>query len=57
MKCSGLQVETLTSKRDTLQGENMVDTTADNVPLQGYLAHKKPPTLGPYSRPMPKYLW
>ena len=25
--------------------------------LQGYLTHKKPPTLGPYSRPMPRALW
>ena len=25
--------------------------------LQGYLAHKKPPPLGSYSRTMPKALW
>ena len=25
--------------------------------VQGYLAHKKPLTLGPYSRPMPRALW
>ena len=27
------------------------------VPLQGYLAHKKHPLLGPYSRNIPKVLW
>ncbi|KAJ1466751.1 hypothetical protein T484DRAFT_1987665 [Baffinella frigidus] len=27
------------------------------VALQGYLAHKKAPPLGPYSRPMPRALW
>ena len=26
------------------------------VPAQGYLAHKKSPTLGPYSRPVPRGL-
>eukprot|EP00290_Baffinella_frigidus_P058146 CAMPEP_0180364138 /NCGR_PEP_ID=MMETSP0989-20121125/14507_1 /TAXON_ID=697907 /ORGANISM="non described non described, Strain CCMP2293" /LENGTH=49 /DNA_ID= /DNA_START= /DNA_END= /DNA_ORIENTATION= len=25
--------------------------------LQGYLAHKKPPSQGPYSRPMPRAVW
>jgi len=25
--------------------------------LQGYLAHKKLPPLGPYSRTMPRALW
>ena len=25
-------------------------------PLQGFLAHKKPPTLGPYRRPMPRVI-
>ena len=26
-------------------------------PLQGYLAHKNPPPLGPYRRTMPRALW
>ena len=25
--------------------------------IQGYLAHKRQPPLGPYSRPMPRVLW
>ena len=28
-----------------------------NMRLKGYLAHKKPPPLGPYSRPMHRALW
>jgi len=27
-----------------------------NATVQGYLAHKKHPPVGPYSRPMPKAL-
>ena len=27
---------------------------ASGALLQGYIAHKKPPTLGPFSRPMPR---
>ena len=28
-----------------------------SVRLQGYLAHKNPPLLGPFSRPIPRALW
>ena len=30
---------------------------ASRVDVQGYLAHKNPPPLGPYSRTMPRALW
>ena len=34
-----------------------VDQGPDPETLWGYLAHEKPPPLGPYSRPMSRALW
>ena len=39
-----------------LQWMHLLCVTHALAPLQGYLAHKKPPTLGPYRRPMPSVL-
>ena len=36
---------------------NSIWKTLHTLHEQGYLAHKKPPTLGPCSGPMPRALW
>jgi len=39
-----------------LGGETVRRLVMSDLTLQGYLAHKKTPTLGPYSRPIPRTL-
>ena len=43
--------------RGELEGVVEVPVAHPAEQIQGYLAHKKPPTLGPYSVPMPRALW
>ena len=55
--CSIAPKNTLSSEHSQLR---ILVPSARHAParhLQGYLAHKKPPSLGPYSRPMPRALW
>ena len=39
-----------------MSGQDVTRSLLSGAGVQGYLAHKKQPPLGPYSRPMPRVL-
>ena len=54
---SGVETLRPTSWKKSSRRDGVEMTAAERFTGEGYLAHKKPPTLGPYSRPMPRALW